>query len=112
MKFASFGAGAGIVATAGIAAVDPGTLKPLSTDFDTQARWVLEHLDDVLAEAGSGREGILRLECFLAGREWFGAWNDRYTRHFGPNGPARTTLVCGLAVEGLLIEVQAVAVLG
>lgn len=108
MMFAPFGTGAGIVATAGIAALDPGTLKPLSDDFDTQARWVLGHLDDVLAEAGAGR--ILHVGCFLAGREWFGAWNAWYTRHFGPDAPARSTLVCGLPVAGLLIEVQALAV--
>ncbi|KAA9162607.1 RidA family protein [Amycolatopsis acidicola] len=112
MRFASFGAGAGIVATAGIAALDPGTLRPLSTDFDTQARWVLTRLDEVLAEAGSGRAGILHVECFLAGREFFGRWNSWYAGHFGPDAPARTTLVCELPVAGLLIEVQALAVVG
>lgn len=107
--FAPFGAGAGIVATAGIAAIDPVTLTPLSEDFDTQAREVLGQLDKVLGEAGLGRENLLRVECFLSDREWFGAWNARYAAHFGPTPPARTTLVCGLPVDGLLIEVQAIA---
>jgi 2-iminobutanoate/2-iminopropanoate deaminase len=107
--FAPFGAGAGIVATAGIAAIDPATLKPLFDDFDAQARWVLEQLDKVLGEAGAGRTDLLRVECFLADRTWFAAWNACYARHFGKTPPARTTLVCGLPVDGLLIEVQAIA---
>ncbi len=110
-SFAAYGTGAGLVVTAGIAALDPGTLQPLHTGFDEQADWVLRRLDAVLTEAGSGRPGLLRVECFLAGREWFGAWNAAFARHFGASAPARTTLVCGLPVAGLLIEVQAVAAL-
>jgi 2-iminobutanoate/2-iminopropanoate deaminase len=108
--FAAYGVGPGVVVTAGIAALDPATLRPLAPGFEDQARWVLERLDAVLAEAGSGRGGLLRVECFLADRAWFAAWNACFARHFGPAAPARTTLVCGLPVDGLLIEVQAVAV--
>lgn len=107
--FAPFGAGSGIVVTAGIAAVDPATMKPRYEDFDAQARWVLDQLDKVLTEAGATRDDLLRVECFLADRRWFGAWNAHYAGHFGQTPPARTTLVCGLPVEGLLIEVQAIA---
>lgn len=61
----------------------------------------------LLATAGTGRRDIVRLECFLADRRWFAPWNTRFARHFGDRPPARTTLVCGLPVAGLLIEVQA-----
>ncbi|WP_328394168.1 RidA family protein [Nocardia sp. NBC_00416] len=107
--FARFGTGHGIVATAGIAAIEPSTLTPLFEDFDAQASWVLEQLDIVLRDAGAGRGDLLRVECFLAERRWFGAWNTHYADHFGTTPPARTTLVCGLPVDGLLIEVQAIA---
>ncbi|MET9384212.1 RidA family protein [Streptomyces sp. NPDC002928] len=110
-SFAAYGTGAGLVVTAGIAALDPATLRPLHAGFDEQADWVLRRLDAVLAEAGSGRQHLLRVECFLAGRQWFGAWNSCFARHFGASAPARTTLVCELPVEGLLIEIQAVATL-
>ena len=110
-KFAPFGAGAGIIATAGIAAIDPATMTPRFADFDAQARWVLNQLDEVLHYAGTNRDNILRLECFLADRCWFGAWNTCFAEHFGPQAPARTTLVCGLPVDGLLIELQATATL-
>lgn len=110
--FASYGAGNGIVVTAGIAALDPATLCPLFPDFDAQARWVLDRLDKVLEEAGATRDDLLRVECFLADRTSFGAWNACYADHFALHGktpPARTTLICALPVDGLLIEVQALA---
>ncbi|MEW5810526.1 MAG: RidA family protein [Actinomycetota bacterium] len=107
--FAPFGVGGGVVVSAGIAALDPATLTPLFDDFDAQARWVLARLDMVLGEAGATREDLLRVECFLADRQWFGAWNAHYAEHFGTTPPARTTVVCGLPVDGLLIEVQVIA---
>jgi 2-iminobutanoate/2-iminopropanoate deaminase len=105
--FAPYGIGAGIVATAGIAAIDPATMRPKFADFTAQARWVLRSLDDVLADAGAAH--LLRLECYLADRRWFGEWNACFAEHFPARPPARTTLVCGLPVEGLLIEIQAIA---
>jgi 2-iminobutanoate/2-iminopropanoate deaminase len=108
-RFAAYTTGGGVVATAGIAALDPATLRPLHDDFAGQARWTLARLDAVLAEAGAGE--LLRVECFLADRSLFAAWNDCFAAHFGALAPARTTLVCGLPVPGLLIELQALAAL-
>lgn len=110
-SFAPWAVGAGVVATAGLAALDPDTLKPLCEDFGGQVNWVLDRLDAVLIEAGSHRGAVLRIECFLADRELFGAWDEAFSRRFGPQPPARTTLICTLAVEGLLVEVQALAAL-
>jgi hypothetical protein len=58
---APFGSGAGIVTTAGIAAVDPVTLTPLFEDFDAQARWVL-HQPTKRFEAGTNSRNLLRVE--------------------------------------------------
>lgn len=104
--------GAAVVATAGIAALDPATLTPLSEDFDAQARWVLDRLDAVLAEAGTHRGALLRLECYLADRAYFAPWSSVFADHFadGP-APARTTLVVTLPVPGLLVEVQGLCAL-
>ncbi|MFB4295020.1 RidA family protein [Actinomadura sp. NTSP31] len=113
--FAPYGtaaAGRAVIATAGIAALDPVTMRPVHEDFDVQARWVLDRLDAVLADAGATRHDLLRVECFLADRSLFGRWNGVFAERFGERPPARTTLVCGLPVPGLLIEVQALATSG
>jgi 2-iminobutanoate/2-iminopropanoate deaminase len=64
----------------------------------------------VLAEAGSGPEHVLRVECWLANASDFAEWNARYAALFPPPRPARTTLVLPeFPVPGLLIEVQMTA---
>lgn len=98
-----------LVLLSGRAAVDPATGRPAADDFAGQARIVLDDVKRVLAEAGSGLEHVLRVECWLADAGDFGAWNDLFRETFPSPRPARTTLVSGFAVPGLLIEVQVTA---
>jgi 2-iminobutanoate/2-iminopropanoate deaminase len=93
----------------GRAAVDPETLQVVSDDFAEQARFVLDEIVTVLRDAGSGPEHVLRVECWLADAAHFPLWNRLYADTFPAPRPARTTLVTGFAVPGLLIEVQVTA---
>lgn len=95
--------------TSGLAALDPATLRPMSTDFDSQCDDVLAQLDAALATFGADRTGVLKLECFLADRADFAAWHAAFARFFGASPPARTTTVTTLPADGLLIEIQVVA---
>ncbi|MGZ8177751.1 RidA family protein [Williamsia sp. SKLECPSW1] len=104
-----------LVITSGLASVDTATMTPRLPDFDGQCLDVLAQLDDVLSEHGSSRHGVLRLECFLSDRIHFAAWNAAFTRFFLGSGagvasaPARTTTITTLPIDGLLIELQAIA---
>ncbi|AYF78400.1 RidA family protein [Nocardia yunnanensis] len=100
----------GLVFTSGLAAVDPDTLTVTTADFEGQATEVFRQLDTALAAAGSGRDRILRLECYLAERRWFPAWNTVFRTYFPTAAPARITTVTTLPIDGLLIEIQAIAV--
>lgn len=93
----------------GRAPVDPGTLQLRSDTFDDQARFVLDEIEAVLEEGGSGLEHVLRVECYLADAEDFPAWNRAFAQRFPSSPPARTTLVTGFAVPGMRIEVQVTA---
>lgn len=105
------------VYTSGLAAVDPTTLSPTSADFDTQCADVLAQLDAALAGVGSSRRDVVKLECFLAERTHFRAWNSAFASFFpgsvagstGAGIPARTTTITTLPIDGLLIEIQAIA---
>jgi 2-iminobutanoate/2-iminopropanoate deaminase len=93
----------------GRAAVNPETLEVRSDDFEQQARFVLDEIVDVLRAGSSGPEHVLRVECWLANAADFADWNRIYAEYFPAPRPARTTLVSGFAVPGLLIEVQVTA---
>jgi 2-iminobutanoate/2-iminopropanoate deaminase len=93
----------------GRAPVDPATLKVAGASFGEQAQIVLGDIEAVLAEAGSGWDHVLRVECFLADPGDFGEWNQIWSARFRPPRPARTTVVAGFAVPGILIELQVTA---
>jgi len=93
----------------GRAAVDTATMQVTSADFEEQTRFVLDSIVDVLREAGSGPEHVLRVVCYLVDRDDFAAWNRIYAEYFPAPRPARTTMVADFAVEGLLIEVEVTA---
>jgi 2-iminobutanoate/2-iminopropanoate deaminase len=99
----------GLVFLSGRAAVDPATGAPRATTFDGQCSAVLEDVFAVLAAAGSGPEHVLRVECWLSDPADFAQWNAHYARAFIPPRPARTTLIAGLPLAGLLIEIQVTA---
>jgi len=87
-----------------------GSFDPLAPDVETQIEQALTALDETLRSGGASLETIVQLQAFLGAREHFAAWNAAYDRWFPDRRPPRTTLVCGFVVDGLLFEVQALAV--
>lgn len=77
--------------------------------FRRQAELGLEALRDRLEEAGSSLERVVKATVFLTRREDFAELNEVYTRFFSEPFPARTTVVCELALPELLFEIEAVA---
>ena len=49
----------------GRAPIDTRTMEVVSDDFEVQARDVLRQIGETLAEAGSGFEDVLRVQCYL-----------------------------------------------
>lgn len=98
-----------LVLLSGRAPVDPATLRVVGDTFEEQARTVLRDIDSVLEGAGSRRDLVLRVECFLADAADFPAWNRIWCEHFAAPRPARTTVVCAFAVPEIQIELQVTA---
>ena len=93
----------------GRAPINTETLQVVSHDFVEQGRKVLDDIVASLHEAGSGPEHVLRVQCYLATPDDFGAWNVLWAEYFPPPRPVRTTIVTGFAVPGMLIEVEVTA---
>ena len=97
-----------LVHTSGQVGREPGAAEAAG-GFEQQMRVALANLDTVLAAAGSSRAHVLKTVVFLARREDFETMNRIYAEHFGEPRPARSTIVCALAQEALLFEIEAVA---
>ncbi len=93
----------------GRAPIDTSTMEVVSTDFTEQARNVLDQIVASLAEAGSGPEHVLRVQCYLLDGTDFDAWNAVWAEYFPAPRPVRTTIVTGFTVPGMLIEVEVTA---
>jgi 2-iminobutanoate/2-iminopropanoate deaminase len=93
----------------GRAPIDTETLEVVSDDFEEQARMVLDDIGTALGDAGSSPENVLHARCYLARAEDFAAWNRLWAEYFTAPRPARTTVVTGFTVPGMLIEVEVTA---
>jgi 2-iminobutanoate/2-iminopropanoate deaminase len=93
----------------GRAPIDTRTMRVVSSDFEEQARAVLQDVVESLREAGSGPEHALRVVCYLADPSDFGTWNRLWAETFPAPRPARTTVVAGFVVPDMLIEVEVTA---
>lgn len=93
----------------GRAPIDTSTMELVSTEFSAQARSVLDQIMSSLAEAGSGPEHVLRVQCYLLRDADFGAWNALWAEYFPAPRPVRTTIVTGFTVPGMLVEVEVTA---
>jgi 2-iminobutanoate/2-iminopropanoate deaminase len=98
-----------LVALSGRAPVDPSTLALVADAFDEQVEAVLADIGAVLKRVGSRWDLVLRVECFLADAADFPAWNRIWCARFLPPRPARTTVVSGFTVPGMLVELQVLA---
>jgi len=93
----------------GRAPIDTTTMEVVSRDFRAQAQNVLDQIVASLAEAGSGPEHVLRVQCYLLRADDFGAWNELWAEYFPAPRPVRTTIVTGFTVPGMLVEVEVTA---
>ena len=93
----------------GRAPIDTSTMEIVSSDFNEQARNVLDQIMASLAEAGSGPENVLRVQCYLLNPGDFAAWNSLWADYFAAPRPVRTTIVTEFTVPGMLIEVEVTA---
>jgi enamine deaminase RidA (YjgF/YER057c/UK114 family) len=80
-------------------------------DIEAQATQVLRNLETALAAAGTHLDQVVRLGVLITDRANIPAWRAVRDRFFQPPWPASTLMVCGLAREELLIEVEATALL-
>ncbi|WP_167042119.1 RidA family protein [Salinibacterium sp. ZJ454] len=80
------------------------------TPFPQQAAEALAEVIRHVEDAGGTKDTILRIEVFLASKDFYPAWNAEFQKVWPEPGPARSVAIVELANPAILIELHAVAV--
>jgi len=94
----------------GQGATDPKTGELAGLDVETQTEQVFKNLAAILEAAGSSLQHVIRCGVFIIDMREFKQMNAVYERMMAGHKPARTTVqVTALPVEGLRVEIDAIA---
>jgi 2-iminobutanoate/2-iminopropanoate deaminase len=97
--------------TAGQIALDPATGKLIEGDVAAQAERAIQNIQAVLEAAGANLDNVVKTTVYLKTMSDFAAMNAVYSRLFGDNRPARTTIAIDGVPLGGLFEIEVVAYL-
>lgn len=93
---------------AGLSATDPATGEPLRGTTARETRQILEHLRDLLEQAGSSLDKVVKVNVLLASMLEAPNMNEVYARFFADPPPART--VCGARLpDGVRVIIECTA---
>lgn len=99
-----------LIFTAGVTANDPETqILVAPGDIVGQTRQALKNLEQILLEAGSDLEHVIKTLVFVSDIDQFDLFNQTYKEFFPQNPPARSTMQIGKFNNGMVIEIEAVA---
>ncbi len=76
---------------------------------EAQVRLCLENIKRVLAEANASLEDVVKVTVFLRNAKDFAAMNEVYQIYFRADKPARSTIIAGLALPNILVEMECIA---
>lgn len=99
------------VFTAGQVAIDPAAGKIVVQDVAGQTHQVMHNLREVLRQAGTDLDKVVKTTVFLQSMDDFAAMNEVYGSYFGNQPPARSTVEVGKLPLGALVEIEAIALL-
>jgi 2-iminobutanoate/2-iminopropanoate deaminase len=63
----------------------------------------------VLEKAGASLEDVVKTTVFLGNQADFPAMNNVYKEYFVVEPPARSTVVVGFPIAGMLVEIECIA---
>lgn len=99
----------GVIYLSGQIGMDKAT-KEIPEGIEAQTKLVLQNIENVLKEAGSDKNLILRNDVFLADIAHWGIVNELYAEFFGDYKPTRTIVGNATMFGGCLIEITTTAI--
>ena len=98
----------GVLYTAGQIAINPEVNDVEATTIEAQTEQVCKNLGEVLKEAGTSFDNVLKTTCFLADMSDIAAFNEVYGKYF-TSKPARSCVAVKTLPKGVLCEVELIA---
>lgn len=81
-------------------------------DVRAQTTAAIARMETILDEVGGKLTDVVSATVFLTDLDDFAGFNEAWSEKFGDHRPARATVRADLLLEGLVVEIQAIAVLG
>lgn len=80
-------------------------------DIRRQTEQTLENIRMTLEAAGATFDDVVKTTVWITDIAEYAGMNEVYRRYFPDGPPARATLITALVMEGLLVEIDAIAAL-
>jgi 2-iminobutanoate/2-iminopropanoate deaminase len=100
-----------LVFTSGQLGLDPATGNLVPGGIEAETRQALTNIRQVLADAGSGLEMVVKTIVFLKDMADFPKMNTVYAGFFTEDPPARSTIQAAALPKGGAVEIEAIAIL-
>jgi 2-iminobutanoate/2-iminopropanoate deaminase len=104
-----------MVYTSGMVALDPQTGAVVGDEIEQQTERTIANLRAVLEAAGSSLAKVVKTTVYLKDMHDFGAMNVIYAKHLAAEGaiaPARSTVEVARLPKDVLVEIDAIALVG
>ena len=98
-----------LVFVSGQIPLDYSTNTIFAGSFEQEAELVLQNLRDVLSDAGSSIDNVLKVTVFLTNMEEFGQLNKIYKKYFVKDRPARTCIQVSRLPFDARVEIEAIS---
>ena len=90
--------------------LNPETMEIVEGGIKEQTVKVMENLSEVLKEANSSFDNVLKTTCYLSDMDNFVAFNEVYAQYFkAETAPARATVAVKTLPKNVLVEVDVIA---
>ena len=99
----------GLVFVSGQLGLKPGHTEFAGSTIEEQTAQVLDNMEAILTEAGSGLDRIVKTTVFLDSLDDFQGMNSVYAERVGDVPPARSTIEVAGLPSGALVEIEAIA---
>lgn len=99
----------GFLFASGQIPINPATGEIEGENITEQAELVMKNIGEILKEAGTTYENVVKTTCFLADMADFGAFNAVYEKYF-IGKPARSCVAVKQLPKDVLCEVEVIGI--